>query len=192
VLGCDNLRALTMSSNKRQQIKPSAACADIHCSLRATKKNFTGGFNYQHMTGHMDKYLLWHQLSLIQQLNCVCDTTVKAAVHRAITTGYTSIPPQTLPQEDIFSIIIWGNKITNNVSQPVRFHASKKLAQTLLTDTRRWPQDQCDEVDWKHLDLATRAKSDMYKMWRSKQHTGFCGTRIQVGRYSGHECPDKK
>ncbi len=32
----------------------------------------------------------------------------------------------------------------------------------------------------------------MYKMWRSKQHTGFCGTRVQVGKYSGHECPDKK
>ena len=29
-------------------------------------------------------------------------------------------------------------------------------------------------------------------MWRSKQHTGFCGTRVQVGRYSGLECPDKK
>ncbi len=117
-LGCNNLRALTMSSNERQQIKPSAACAGIHHSLCATKKNFTGRFNYQHVTGHMDKYLLWHQLSLIQQLNCVCNTTMKAAVHQAIMTGYTSIPPQTLPQEDI-SIIIWGNKITNNVPQPV-------------------------------------------------------------------------
>ena len=29
-------------------------------------------------------------------------------------------------------------------------------------------------------------------MWRCKQHTGFCGTRVQVGRYSGLECPDKK
>ena len=29
-------------------------------------------------------------------------------------------------------------------------------------------------------------------MWRSKQHTGYCGTRVQVGRYSGHKCPDKK
>jgi hypothetical protein len=47
-------------------------------------------------------------------------------------------------------------------------------------------------VDWEHLDLAMSSKFDMYKMWRSKQHTGFCGTRVQVGRYSGLECPDKK
>ena len=120
----------------------------------------------------MDKYLLWHQLSLIQQLNCVCDTTTKAAVHRAVTTRCTSIPTQILPREDI-SIVIWGNKITNNVSQPVRFHASKELAQKLLTDTRKWPQERFKEVDWEHLDLAMTSKSDMYKMWRLKQHTGF-------------------
>jgi len=36
------------------------------------------------------------------------------------------------------------------------------------------------------------SKSDMYKIWRSKQHTGFCGTRVQVGKKSGLECPDEK
>ncbi len=160
-LGCNNLRALIMSSSKCRRTKPSAACSDIHRSLRSTKKNFNGGFKYQHVAGHMDKHLLWHQLSLIQQLNCACNTTAKAAVHQAITTGYTSIPPQILPQEDI-SIIIWGNKITNDVSQPVQFHASKELARTMLTDTIRWPQEQFNKVDWEHLDLAMRSKSDMY------------------------------
>ncbi len=29
-------------------------------------------------------------------------------------------------------------------------------------------------------------------MWRSKQHTGLCRTRVQVGNYSGHEFPDEK
>ena len=30
-------------------------------------------------------------------------------------------------------------------------------------------------------------------IWRSKQHTSFCGTRVQVGIvYSGLECPDEK
>jgi hypothetical protein len=190
-LGCDNLRALILSSKERRRIKPSAACSDIHRSFRSTKKNFTKCFKYQHVAGHMDKYLLWHQLSLIQQLNCVCDTTAKAAVHSDLTTGYTSTPTQILPRQDI-SIVIWGNKITSNVSQPVQFHASKELARKLLTDTKKWPQEQFEEVDWEHLDLAMTSKSNMYKMWRSKQHTGFCGTRVQVGRYSDHECPDKK
>jgi hypothetical protein len=32
----------------------------------------------------------------------------------------------------------------------------------------------------------------MYKIWRSTQHTCFYETRVQVGKYSGLECPDKK
>jgi len=61
-----------------------------------------------------------------------------------------------------------------------------------LTDTRKWLQERFEEVDWKYLDLVMTSKSDMYKMWRSKQHTGFCGTRVQVGKYSSQEYPDKK
>jgi len=80
-------------------------------------------------------------------------------------------------------IVIWGNKITNDVSQPVRFHASKEVARCILTDTKKWPYDHFDEVDWEHLDLAMLSKSNMFKIWRSKQHTSFCGTRVQVGKY---------
>ncbi len=118
-LGCNNLRALILSLKERQRIKPNAACLDIHRSLRSTKNKFTGSFKYQHVAGHMDNFLLWHQLSLIQQLNCVCDTTAKGAVHSAVAQGFISAPThQVLPQEDI-AIIIWGNKITNNISHPI-------------------------------------------------------------------------
>ena len=59
-LGCNNLRALILSSKERRRIKPSAAFLDIHRSLRSTKNKFTGSFKYQHVVGHMDNYLLWH------------------------------------------------------------------------------------------------------------------------------------
>jgi hypothetical protein len=32
----------------------------------------------------------------------------------------------------------------------------------------------------------------MYRIWRSKQHSGFCGTRVQVGRYSGDLFPNER
>jgi hypothetical protein len=35
------------------------------------------------------------------------------------------------------------------------------------------------------------SESNMYKMWRSKQHTVFFGTWAQVGRYSGLDSPDE-
>ena len=115
----------------------------------------------------MDTYLLWHQLSLVQQLNCVCDTTAKGTVQRAIATGWLSTPTQILPREDI-AIVIWGNKITSDVSHPIRFHASKEITRGLLADMKKWLHDQFKEADWEHLNLAMTSKSDMYKIWRSK------------------------
>ena len=83
-LCCNNKRALKQSAYTRRRIRPSAKCADIQRSLKATKHTFKGKFTYLHVYGHMDKYLLWHQLSIIQQLNCVCDTLAKQAVTLAM------------------------------------------------------------------------------------------------------------
>ncbi len=62
------------------------------------------------------------------------------------------------------TIVVWGNKITSDVSHPVQFHASKEIARGLLADARKWPRDRFDKVEWKHLDLAMKSKSDMYKI----------------------------
>ena len=98
----------------------------------------------------MDKYLLWHQLSLVQQLDCVCDTTAKGAVQRAITTGYISTPTQLLPQEDV------------------------------AIDTRKWPHDRFNEVDWEHLDLAMKSKMTCTKYGDPSSTQGFVapGSRL--------------
>jgi hypothetical protein len=64
----DNKRALELSSYARRRIRPSAKCADILRSLKAIKCTFTGKLTYIHLYRHMDRYLLWHQISLQQHL----------------------------------------------------------------------------------------------------------------------------
>jgi hypothetical protein len=63
-LCCDNKRALEQSAYTRRRIRPSAKCADIQRSLKATKHTLKGKFTYLHVYGHVDKYLLWHQCHL--------------------------------------------------------------------------------------------------------------------------------
>ncbi len=128
VISCNNKRALELSSNHRRRIQPSAKCADIRRSFRATKQVFTGGFNYVHIYGHMDQFLSWSQISPMQQLNCVCDTLAKKAILTAIMSGYHNRPTQILPHQDV-ALVIWGNKATGNISTPLCYHASKKLPQ---------------------------------------------------------------
>jgi hypothetical protein len=141
----------------------------------------------------MDQYLKWEQLTLIQQLNCVCDALAKQAITTATLQGYHSRQSQLLPKEDV-ALVIWGNKVTGNISSPLRFHARKEVAhQHLGTHTKdEWSNNMFNAVDWEHLDLALKNKTDMYKIWRSKQNLGFCGTRVQVGRFSGDACPDER
>ncbi len=97
IILCDNKKALELLSHHHQRIQPSAKCADIRRSFHSTKQTYCGGFQYVHIYGHMDQYLPWDQLSLMQQLNCVCDTLAKQALTQAIISGYHERLIQTLP-----------------------------------------------------------------------------------------------
>jgi hypothetical protein len=55
------------------------------------------------------------------------------------------------------------------------------------TPRKRWTKEQFDEVAWDWLDGALKSKPEGYTTWLSKQHTGFCGTRLQTARYAGDE-----
>jgi hypothetical protein len=141
----------------------------------------------------MDRLLKWEQLTLVQQLNCVCNTMAKRSITLGINHGYHGRQSQFLPKEDV-ALVIWGNKVTGNISPPLRFHASKEVARKHLAICKKdkWSKNRFDGVDWEHLDLALKNKADMYKLWRSKQHSGFCGTRVQVGQYFGDLFPDER
>ncbi len=120
------------------------------------KQEHQGRFKYVHMYGHMDQHLSWAQLSLLQQLNCICNTLAKQAVMTAIVKGYHDGPAHIFPWEDV-AIIVWGDKIAGNIVGPLRFHASKTVARKYLTHQQKknkWTHDQFEEVHWEHLDLA--------------------------------------
>jgi hypothetical protein len=141
----------------------------------------------------MDQYLSWNKLNLMQQLNCVCDTLAKKVLTTAIISGYHDRPTQLLPCEDV-ALVIWRNKVTGDRSPPLRFHASKELARNYLQTCSRAkrPNKHFKEVDWEHLKQALKNKADMYKIWRSKLTSGFCGTRVKIGMYSGKLAPDER
>ena len=120
----NNKRALEKSSNdSRSRIRPSAKCADIRRSLRTTKPLLRGLFRYAHVYQHMDRHLTWDQLTLTQQINCICDTLAKKLITSALTLGYHNRRTQLLPNKDV-TMLIWGNKITGDISSPICFHTS--------------------------------------------------------------------
>jgi hypothetical protein len=105
----------------------------------------------------MDQHLASGQLSLPQQLNCICDTLAKWVVMTAIMQGYHNTPTQILPWEGV-ALIVWGKKVTGDVLVPLRFHASKAVARKYLQQWKhnKWTAKQFEEVDWENLDLALK------------------------------------
>ncbi len=124
---CNNKQALLLSSHHKGRIQPSAKCAHIQRSFHATKQTYQGGFKYLHVYRYMDQHLSRAQLSLMQQLNFVCNTLAKRALTTAIIDGYHKGQAQILPKEGV-AHIVWGDKVTGDISGPLCFHASKAVA----------------------------------------------------------------
>jgi hypothetical protein len=111
----------------------------------------------------------------------------------AMMEGSLNKPTQLLPKEDV-AVVIWGDKITDDISHTIRFQASKEEARKYWGNKKKnlWPNKHFDKVNWEHLDLVHKNKPNMYKVWRSKQNSRFCGTRVQVGLYLGTTLPIKR
>jgi hypothetical protein len=96
--------------------------------------------------------------------------------------------------EDV-ALIVWGDKVTGNISGPLCFHTSKAVACKYHIHQQKkgkWTHEQFDKVDWEHLNLALKSKADNYKIWCSKQTSGFCGSWVQGGLHSGKMYPDER
>ena len=63
-INCDNKGAIKRSKRNLRRIQPGCSCADILRNLRNTREKMGANIKYRHGDGHMDKYLLFHQLTL--------------------------------------------------------------------------------------------------------------------------------
>ena len=190
--GCDNEGAIKISRRRLRRIRPSMSCADILRNIRTARNKMTTNPNYFHVYGHMDQYLDDEQLTFEQRLNKLCDILAKEAVDLAIRLrrqGHRRQQPQLLPRESA-AILVNGVKITGDIADAIRYARGYEEARVFLVEQRGWSERQFDVVDWKSLHLTLKDKPYGYRTWVSKQHTGFCGTRVMVKHYSGDEDAD--
>ena len=80
IICSDNKGALYKLRESRRRIPVGASQADIKRALRSVKDKLSAKFTYKWVESHQDRYKLWCQLLLKQQLNCLCDTLAKNAV----------------------------------------------------------------------------------------------------------------
>ena len=111
MINCENEGAIKMSKRNLRRIWPGYSCADILRNPRNTRKHMRTHIMYPHLDGHMDKYLLWHQLTLKQKTNTRCNRLAKKSVHIALVTDMGRKGKQLLPREDT-AVFIDNRKLT--------------------------------------------------------------------------------
>ena len=149
---CDNIPALRQSGYRRRRVKTGACQADVLRVLRTIKLRQTLKPTYKHIAAHQDKKKTWWQLSLEEQLNCVCDGLAKAAVYRSLMDKTPHTNTYLLPLEKA-AVIVKGEKSTTDIAKEVRFYLGEDEACRFYTDGRKktggglgWSQHQFNQV----------------------------------------------
>ena len=127
----DNQGTVNMSKRKLRRIRPGSSCADILRNVRSLRNNIGAIIEYGHVDGHMEKYLLWHQMTPEQQMNVVCDGEAKRAVARSINCMFQNDDKQLLPGEDV-AVFVRGKKLTSDLSKTIRFEVEREEAEDFL------------------------------------------------------------
>ena len=148
--------------------------------MRNMRKKMSANIKYQHVDGHMDKYLFFHQLTLEQKMNTRCDTLAKRTVHRAIATGMRIEGKQLIPTEDA-AVFVSNRKLTRDLAKTVRYEVGKEEARNYLMNEEGCVGEEFDEVDWTRLHGALGNKPEGYKTWLAKQHPGFVVQEFKWG-----------
>ena len=96
---CDNQGPLRKSEEVRRRIPVGASQADIKRAFRNVKHDLKAQLTYEWVESHQDRYKLWWQLPLEQQLNCICDDLAKAVVRSSLGSTARTAPQLRLPRE---------------------------------------------------------------------------------------------
>ena len=166
------------------RIRPGMSCADILRNIRSARNKMTTNPNYYHVFGHMDDFLLDHQLSLEQKMNKICDLMAKDVINNWLNTRGTDFGKQLVSGENA-TVLVMGRKVTGDIADTVRCAKWLEDTRSFLVDEQKWSNEQLNQVDWRTLHKTLKNKPDGYRTWLADQHSGFCGTRKIVAHYYG-------
>ena len=151
------------------------------------------------MDAHQDEKKLWWQMSLAEQLNCVCDSLAKLAVRESMHIKAKSAEPRFLPREKA-AIVIDNHKLTTDAGPEVRYALGESDVRRFYTAAKKdrggglgWSETRFNQVARRHIDACLEGKPDMYGIWVCKQASGVCASRKNMSRIQDtldNKCPN--
>ena len=79
----------------------------------------------------MDKYLLFTQMALEQQMNYICDKEANKTVERSIVQRFLVEEKQPFSREDA-TVFVGGMNLTSDLSRAIKLETSREKAKEFL------------------------------------------------------------
>ena len=164
--------------------------------MRSLHNRHQGGkrrvFKYKHVYGHQDRQRLWHHLTLLEKLNCKCDSLVKAAVSSAIREGIPMTKARQMLLSESAAVFYNKGKLRSEWGDDIRYQVERVNARQFYVTQLGWSGAAFDQVNWEARDQALKGKPDMFQTWLAKQTSTFCATGLNMVRWFNSEvseCP---
>ena len=106
-----------MEATKMEATKMEATTGDDDDNNNSSGSD-CGDEDSERVRSHQDNIKLWHQLTLLQQLNCICDTLAKSAATKSLTPLARRRHMQVLFTESV-AVFVGGIKQISNVAPTV-------------------------------------------------------------------------
>ena len=187
---CDNEKAGERAQAENRRVKPGWSSADVLRSFRNTRQLLSTPVTFHHVSAHMDDLIPWTNLSLPEQLNCMCDALAKDALLQGLRSKHKN-RRNILPREHS-AVFFHAGKSTSDPASHIRLDLGRERAKLFLVQEKSWSPEQFEAVAWTSLHETLLTKPLAFRLWLSKQHSNFCATGVQMKRCKSSDddrCP---
>ena len=116
--------------------------------MRKVHHLLRGQSTYRHVYVHQDKHKKWADMSLLEQLNCKCDSLAKSALLRGILAdAQLEHEKQRLPLESA-AVYCNSSKLSDECGEEIRFQIGLRDAHRFYLEELGWFAATFDAVDW--------------------------------------------
>lgn len=188
-VGCDNEKALWLSSQLSQRVSPKRAHSDTIRAIRLVRAMIPITLRFGHVRGHQDETVLYDDLDRRAQLNIEMDILAKEYVRAEWLHGAAA--PEALPHERVVCRVA-GHKVTGDVGPAIRNERSRKIMRTFLTSKGKLTTAAFDDVDWTAIEMMMDSVPQLFALWTCKHVSKFCGTNRNLVRWrraTSDRCP---
>jgi hypothetical protein len=118
-IGCDNKGVVHHGSHPWRPLMANQSQADALRYYRELVRTCPFKCKFYHVHGHLDRYLIYDEMTPLERLNCDCDELADSALQISVKTG--EFISRVLPGEDIV-VSIDGSKVTGPYERTITRH----------------------------------------------------------------------